>query len=58
MIFAVRKQSTLECKCMKAKFATSCASCGDKIQPGKEISKNKDEKWVHKHCAEDLEGLP
>jgi len=28
---------------MKAKFATSCMSCGDKIQPGKEISKNKDE---------------
>ena len=24
----------------------------------KEISKNKDEKWVHKHCAEDSEGLP
>ena len=44
--------------CMKAKFATSCISCGDKIQPGKEISKNKDEKWVHKHCAEDSEGLP
>ena len=43
---------------MKAKFATSCVSCGDKIQPGKEISKNKDEKWVHKHCAEDSEGLP
>lgn len=45
-------------KIMKAKFATSCVSCGDKIQPGKEISKNKDEKWVHKHCAEDSEGLP
>ena len=43
---------------MKAKFATSCVSCGDKIQPGKEISKNKDDKWVHKHCAEDSEGLP
>ena len=43
---------------MKAKFATVCISCGDKIQPGKEISKNQDEKWVHKHCAEDSEGLP
>ena len=43
---------------MKAKFATSCMSCGDKIQPGKEISKNKDENWVHKHCVEDSEGLP
>ena len=43
---------------MKAKFATSCDSCGDKIQPGKEIAKNKDENWVHKHCVEDSEGLP
>jgi hypothetical protein len=48
---------------MKAKFATSCISCGDKIQPGKiqpgkEIAKNKDENWVHKHCVEDSEGLP
>ena len=43
---------------MTAKFATLCVSCGDKIQPGKEITKNNDEKWVHKHCAEDSEGLP
>ncbi len=43
---------------MKAKFATSCISCGVKIQPGKEIVKNNDENWVHKHCAEDSEGLP
>jgi predicted RNA-binding Zn-ribbon protein involved in translation (DUF1610 family) len=43
---------------MKAKFATSCVSCGDKIQPGKEITKNQDEEWVHNHCAEDSEGLP
>jgi len=28
---------------MKAKFGTSCISCGDKIQPGKEISKNQDD---------------
>ncbi len=42
---------------MKAKFAISCVSCGDKIQPGKEISKNKDENWVHKP-VEDSEGLP
>jgi hypothetical protein len=25
--------------------------CGEKISPGKEISKNEDGKWVHKHCA-------
>ncbi|MDH3192423.1 MAG: hypothetical protein OEM18_07045 [Nitrosopumilus sp.] len=45
-------------KIMKAKFATLCNSCGDKIHPGKEISKNKDEKWVHKHCMDNVEGLP
>ncbi len=43
---------------MKAKFATSCVSCGDSIQPGKEIVKNNDENWVHKHCADDSEELP
>jgi len=43
---------------MKAKFATNCVSCGDKIQPGKEILKNSDEKWVHKHCVDDSDGLP
>ena len=43
---------------MKAKFATSCVACGDNIQPGKEIVKNNDENWVHKHCAEDSEELP
>jgi hypothetical protein len=43
---------------VKAKFASSCISCGDKIQLGKEIAKNKDEKWVHKHCVDDAEGLP
>jgi hypothetical protein len=36
---------------MKAKFATSCVTCGDKISPGKEIAKNEEGKWVHKHCA-------
>lgn len=43
---------------MKVKFDTSCISCGDKIQPGKEISKNQDDQWAHKHRAEDFEGLP
>ena len=43
---------------MKAKFGTSCIFCGDKIQSGNEISKNQDEEWVHKHRAEDSEGLP
>jgi len=40
---------------MKAKFATSCISCGAEIKPGKEISKNNKGNWVHKHCTEDAE---
>ena len=43
---------------MKAKFGTSCISRGDKIQPGKEISKNQDDQWVHKRGVKDSEGLP
>ena len=43
---------------MKAKFNASCIFCGDKIQLGKEILKNQDDQWVHKHCVEDSEGLP
>ncbi len=43
---------------MKAKFATNCISCGEKIQPEKEISKNTDDKWVHKHCADEYGDLP
>ena len=43
---------------MKAKFSSSCVSCGDKIHLGKEIVKNKDEKWVHKHCVDDTDSLP
>ena len=43
---------------MKARFATTCASCGDKIVPGREISKNSDENWVHRHCLDEAEGLP
>ena len=42
---------------MKAKFATSCIACGDKISPGKEIAKNDEGKWVHKHCAPEEELL-
>ncbi len=40
---------------MKAKFKTSCISCGAEIKPGKEISKNNEGNWVHKHCTEDAE---
>jgi len=40
---------------MKAKFTTSCISCGAEIKPGKEISKNNEGNWIHKHCTEDAE---
>ncbi len=40
---------------MKAKFTTSCISCGTEIKPGKEIAKNNEGNWVHKHCTEDAE---
>ena len=43
---------------MKAKFESSCASCGAKIELGKEIARNNTGQWVHKHCAEDTEALP
>jgi len=36
---------------MKAKFTSSCVSCGDEIKRGKEITKDTSGKWVHKHCA-------
>ncbi len=38
---------------MKAKFSSSCVSCGDLIKTGKEISKDKSGKWVHKYCVEE-----
>jgi len=38
---------------MKAKFKSSCTSCGEIIKPGKEISKNNEGSWVHNFCAED-----
>jgi len=43
---------------MKARFASNCPSCGETMKVGKEIVKNSDEKWVHKHCAEDSLDLP
>lgn len=42
---------------MKAKFNTSCVACGEKIVAGKQIAKNDDGKWVHKHCATESEEL-
>lgn len=43
---------------MKAKFASSCVSCGDEIKRGKEITKDTSGKWVHKHCASETVDLP
>ena len=43
---------------VKAKFRTSCASCGDQIKPGKEIAKDETGKWVHKYCMAEITELP
>ena len=45
-------------KCMKAKFDSSCTSCGEQIKSGKEIAKDQTGKWVHKHCAPEIIDLP
>ncbi|HSB57579.1 MAG TPA: hypothetical protein VLD38_07215 [Nitrosopumilaceae archaeon] len=43
---------------MKAKFNSSCTSCGDKIKAGKEIAKDSSGKWVHKYCSTESADLP
>ena len=43
---------------MKARYAGKCSSCGDDIKIGKEISKNSDDIWVHKHSADEVMHLP
>jgi len=43
---------------MKAKFKTTCSECDAQIKSGSEISKGPSGKWVHKHCAPELEELP
>jgi hypothetical protein len=43
---------------MKAKFASSCYSCGAPIKQGKEIAKDQSGKWVHQHCVEESLDLP
>ena len=58
MIYSKQFKMSQPKHAMKAKFATICSECGDKIERGKEISKNSAEKWVHKHCAEEIDGLP
>jgi len=43
---------------MKAKFSSSCQSCGDLIKVGKEITKDDSGRWVHKYCIENSTDLP
>jgi hypothetical protein len=43
---------------MKARFNTSCVSCGEQIKAGKEIAKDSAGRWVHKHCAPEIVDLP
>ena len=43
--------------CMKARFNGKCQSCGGDIHKGKEIARNADDVWVHKHCVEELVDL-
>ena len=45
-------------KYMKAKFNSSCASCGEQIKSGKEIAKDQTGKWVHRYCATETMELP
>ena len=49
---------TMVCKTMKARFDGKCKECGDDIRKGKEIARNADDVWVHKHCVEELVDLP
>lgn len=35
---------------MKAKYATVCAACSQKIQPGEEIARHGTKGWVHATC--------
>ena len=43
---------------MKARFSTKCTSCDELIEKGKEIAKNEDGGWVHKHCVDEVLEMP
>lgn len=43
---------------MKSKFTSTCPACNSEIRQGKEIAKNNDGRWVHKHCCDELAELP
>ena len=48
----------ITCTSMKAKFSTKCSVCDAFIQKGKEIVKNENEDWIHKHCANEILEMP
>ena len=43
---------------MKARFSTKWTSCDEFIEKGKEIAKNEDGDWVHKHCVDEVLEMP
>ena len=43
---------------MKARFSTKCGVCDAFIEKVKEIVKNEDENWVHKHCVDEVLEIP
>ena len=43
---------------MKARCSTKCIACDALIEKGKEIAKNEDGSWVHKHCANEILEIP
>ena len=43
---------------MKATFSTKCIVCDAFIEKGKEIAKNEDGSWVHKHCTNEILEIP
>lgn len=43
---------------VRAKFNTRCPACGEAIKAGKEISRDSQDRWVHKHCNDMEEELP
>ena len=43
---------------MKARFSTKCTACDEFIEKRKEIAKNEDGNWVHKHCVDEVLEMP
>ena len=43
---------------MKARFTSKCPACDEMIRVGREIAKDSQDRWVHKHCSDEVEELP